>query len=112
MSDPSAVTSELVRIDDQLGQLKSTTKECAARRKELLVQLQQHMEETGQTQMNVQGKRIELRTKTVKVPLNEAELARILCVTFHGDLEKASNVAKFVLEERETKETTYLHVEP
>lgn len=111
MVEPFELASELTRVADQLEQLKTTTKEYAAQRKELLAKLQTHMEETGQTQMEVQGKRIELRTKTTKVPLNETELTRILSVTFHGDLQKATEVAKFILEERESKESTYLHVD-
>lgn len=109
---PTHATTELLRVQSQWKELQNHTKECAERKRELLEELQAHMMETGRSQMELpDGTTLELRTRKTKVPLNEKELTRILTVAFQGNHDQACKVAKFVLEERDVKESLYVHME-
>lgn len=112
MTNPEKTVGELETVHTQWKELKGHVKDCELKKKEILDQIQNYMMETGTGQLELQnGSFLELRTRKTKVPLNQNELTRILTIAFQGDHAKASEMTTFILKERATKETTYLHFE-
>lgn len=92
---------EWVKIDNEIRELKKQEKLRKDKQKEISKTLMETMKENEIDEFDINKGKIIYKKKNVKKPINKKNLMEILSKYYKGDLVSASNMNKFIMENRE-----------
>ena len=92
---------EWVRIDNEIRELKKQEKLRKDKQKEISKTLMETMKENDIDEFDINQGKIVYKKKNIKKPITKKNLLEILSKYYNGDLVSASNMNKFIMENRE-----------
>jgi DNA repair ATPase RecN len=92
---------EWVKLDNEMRKLKKEVNVRKTEQDKLTKTLMNTMKANEIDEFNISNGKITYLNKTVKKPINKKNLLNILSKFYNGNSEKASEVNKFILENRE-----------
>jgi len=95
---------EWVKLDNEIRQIKKEEKTRKIKQKVLSAKLMSVMKENKIDEFDINNGKLSYQTRKVKKPINKKNLMNILSKYYKGDLESATSVNDFIMDNRE--ETT------
>ena len=92
---------EWVRIDNEIRELKKQEKLRKDKQKEISKTLMETMKENDIDEFDINQGKIVYKKKNVKKPITKKNLLEILSKYYKGDLVSASNMNKYIMDNRE-----------
>lgn len=92
---------EWVKMDNEIRELKKQEKIRKDKQKELSKTLMETMKENDIDEFDINQGKIIYKKKNVKKPITKKNLLEILSKYYKGDLVSASNMNKYIMDNRE-----------
>lgn len=92
---------EWVKIDNELRELKKQEKDRKCKQKELSKSLIEIMKENSIDEFDINQGKIIYKKKNIKKPITKKNLLEILSKYYKGDFLLASNMNKYIMDNRE-----------
>ena len=92
---------EWVKIDNEIRELKKQEKVRRDKQKELSKSLMETMKDNDIDEFDINQGKIIYKKKNVKKPITKKNLLEILSNYYKGDLISASNMNKYIMDNRE-----------
>jgi len=94
---------EWVKLDNEIRQIKKEEKSRKIKQKVLTDKLMSVMKENKIDEFDTKTGKLSYQTKNVKKPITKKNLMNILSKYYKGDLESATSINDFIMDNREER---------